>query len=302
MTFGTNSNVLHYRSNGKIRRSLTSISLSFRTRQSAATLLHGQKHPDCLTLFIQDSHLVLELQAGADNDSSKVTVQSRGSVSDGEWHSVELSMDNQTLPSSRWIMALDGSKELSMSETAGRDLDFLKEGADISLGGQSLDTEVKLSGCLGSVEIGGLLLPFHLDLELKVQRPQEEQFVGTKSNTNLQYGCWGANVCVPNPCENEGVCEDLFDLHHCTCLPEWTGEMCQDPTDACVFSPCIFGNCTNLPGGFRCVCEPGYSGEQCELDFDTCQNSNCSAGATCLKGFLSYTCLCPQNMTGLYCG
>lgn len=302
MTFRVESSILHYRSNGKIKRSLSSVSLSFRTRQSAATLLYAQKDSDFLTIFLLDSHLVMELQAGADEDSRKVTVQSQGPISDGEWHTVELSMENQTLLTSRWIMAVDGSKEeLSMSKTAPGDLDFLREGADIFLGGLSLDAGVSLSGCLGPVEIGGLPLPFHLDTELNLPRPQEEQFVRINSNAAPRYGCWGASVCAPNPCKNEGACEDLFDQHHCTCPSEWTGPLCQDPADTCISSPCIYGNCTNLLEGFKCVCELGYSGEQCEVEVDMCENSNCGDGATCLKGFQSYACLCPQNLTGQYC-
>uniref|UniRef100_A0A3Q3KPZ2 Crumbs cell polarity complex component 1 n=1 Tax=Mastacembelus armatus TaxID=205130 RepID=A0A3Q3KPZ2_9TELE len=301
VTFRDESSVLHYRSNEKIKRSLTSVSLSFRTRQSTATLLHAQKDLDYLTVSLQDSHLVMELQAGADKNSPKVTVQSQSPVSNGEWHTVEIIMENQTFPKSRWIMTVDRSmNELSVSDTAAGDLDFLRR-ADIFLGGMSLDAGVELSGCLGSMAIGGLLLPFLLDMELNLPRPQEEQFVRINSNTTLQYGCWGASVCVPNPCLNKGVCEDLFDLHHCTCPSDWTGPQCQDMTDTCVSSPCIYGNCISRPGGFKCLCEWGYSGEQCEVEVDMCENNNCSNGATCLKGFLSYSCLCPQNMTGHYC-
>ncbi|XP_076600147.1 protein crumbs homolog 1-like [Chaetodon auriga] len=302
VTFRGESSILHYRSNGKIKRNLSSVSLSFRTRQSAATILQAQKDSDYLIISLMDSHLVMELQAGTDKDSQKVTVQSQGPVSDGEWHTVELSMEDQTLPTSRWIMAVDGGKdEQSMSKTAGGDLSFLREGADIFLGGLGLDAGVKLSGCLGLVEIGGLPLPFHHDTELKLPRPQEEKFTRINHNAGPRYGCWGASVCAPNPCMNEGVCEDLFDSHHCTCPSEWTGPLCQESTNTCISSPCIYGNCTNLPGGFRCVCELGYSGEQCEVEVDMCENSNCSNGATCLKGFESYTCLCPQNLTGQYC-
>ncbi|XP_042370547.1 protein crumbs homolog 1-like, partial [Plectropomus leopardus] len=302
VTFRVESSILHYRSNGKIKRSLNSVSLSLRTRQSTATLLHAQKDSHYLTVSLLDSHVVLELQSGADKDPLKVTVRSPSLVSDGEWHTVELSMESQTPQTSRWIMTVDGGKkEPGMSKSATGDLDFLQEGADIFLGGLSLDAGVNLSGCLGPVEIGGLALPLHLDTELNLPRPQEEQFVRINSDAAPSYGCWGASVCAPNPCKNEGVCEDLFDLHHCTCPSEWMGPLCQDRTDTCISSPCIYGNCIDLPGGFECLCEPGYSGKQCEVEADMCENSNCSEGSTCLKGLQSYACLCPQNLTGQYC-
>ncbi|XP_051809647.1 protein crumbs homolog 1-like [Acanthochromis polyacanthus] len=295
VTFQLESSVLHFHSNGNIKRSLTSVSFSFRTRQPAATLLYAQKDSDYLIVYLLNSHLVMELH----KDALTVSVQSQGPISDGEWHMVKLSMDNQTL-NSKWMMAVDGGRE-ELSKSSGGDLGFLREGADIFLGGLSLDSGVNLSGCLGPVEIGGLLLPFHLDTELNLPRPQEEQFVRTNSNAAPRFGCWGATVCSPNPCQNEGLCDDLFDLHQCTCSPEWTGPLCKDPADPCISNPCIYGACTNLPGGFKCICEPGYGGEQCEAEVDICENSNCSYGATCLKGLQSYTCLCPQNLTGQYC-
>lgn len=299
VTFRLGSSIPQYRSNGKIKRSLTSVSLSFRSRRLAATLLHAHKDSNYLTVSLLNSHVVMDLQVGGDKDN--VSIQSQTQFSDGKWHTVKLSLETQASTSS-WIMVVDGGKEaISMPKTAVGDLEFLSKEADIFLGGLSLNAGVDLSGCLGPVEIGGLLLPFHPDTELNLPRPQEEQFLRINSNAPLLYGCWGASVCTPNPCRNEGVCEDLFDLHQCTCSSEWTGHLCQDSTDPCISGPCLYGNCVSLPGGYKCACEQGYSGEQCEVEVDMCEKSNCSHGATCLKGFQTYSCLCPQNMTGQYC-
>lgn len=298
VTFRLESGVLPYRSNGRIQRRLHSVSLSFRTRQPNATLLHAHNDSDHLTVSLLDSHLVMELRAGTD----EVTLRSRSPLSDGEWHSVELRLEKQTLHTSSWVMAADGDEEKrSASATSAGELDFLKRGADIFLGGVSLDAGATFSGCLGPVELGGLPLPFHHDTELKLPRPQEETFTLLNSHAAPRRGCWGAIVCAPDPCRNKGVCEDLFDLHRCSCTSEWTGPLCQESTNRCISGPCVHGNCTNLPGGFTCVCEPGHSGERCEVQVDVCEDSRCVNGATCLKGFQSYSCLCPQNLTGQYC-
>ncbi|MED6231961.1 hypothetical protein ATANTOWER_015887 [Ataeniobius toweri] len=298
MTFRLENSILLYHSNRKIKRSLTRVSLSFRTRESAAILLHAHRDSDHITVSLLNSYLVMKLQAGTDKDSLRVTAQSLAPLSDGEWHFVSISKES----TSRWIMAVDGGKEyISVSKAAVGDLNFLRDGADIFLGGLSQESEMTFSGCLGPVEIGGLHLPFHQDTELNLPRPQEEQFVRGNSNNSPRYGCWGASVCAPNPCQNGGACEDLFDQHQCTCRPEWTGSLCQDQTDTCNSHPCVYGTCTNLPKGFKCECEVGFTGEQCEVEVDMCENSSCSYGATCLKGFQSYTCLCPRNMTGHYC-
>ncbi|XP_076000862.1 protein crumbs homolog 1-like [Genypterus blacodes] len=302
VTFRSESGILHFRDNGVINRNLSSVILKLRTRQPDATLLHAQRGLNYLSISLRDSHLHMELQAEVSEDSHMLTLQTVSPISNGVWHTVELSMEDQSLQTSRWIMAVDGGKvEVHMSDFHAGNLDFLRNGTDIFLGGQSLDAGVNFSGCLGPVEIGGLLLPFHGDTELNLPRPQEEQFVRMSENISPHYGCWGADVCAPNPCQNKGVCEDLFDMHHCRCPPDWAGLACQEPADTCASNPCVHGNCTTPSEGYECVCELGYKGRHCEIEVDMCENSHCRNGSTCLRGFHHYTCLCPQNMTGQYC-
>lgn len=289
---------MSYRSSGRIQQRLHTVSLRFRTRQANASLLHAHKDSDGLTVSLLDSHLVIELRAGLD----QVRLRSRTPLSDGEWHGVELRLEEQSLHTSSWVMAADGDEEKSSSsDTTAGGLEFLKGGADIFLGGESAEAGAAFSGCLGPVEIGGIPLPFHRDAELKLPRPQEETFTLLDSPASPRRGCWGASVCDPDPCQNQGVCEDLFDLHRCSCTSEWTGPACQESTNRCISDPCLHGNCSSLAGGFACACEPGHSGQRCELEADVCEDSKCVNGATCLKGFQSYSCLCPQNLTGQFC-
>ncbi|XP_052320244.1 protein crumbs homolog 1-like [Oncorhynchus keta] len=301
-----NDSILSYRGNGKIRHHLSSVLLSVRTRQTNATLLHTKKGSEFITISLQDSHLLLELQAGGGKASPKLTAQSRGLVSDGKWHMVELSMEAPDLQTSRWIMVLDGGRdgveeEHVVSKVASGSLAFLREGVDILLGGLGPEAGGNLNGCLGPVQIGGLPLPYYEDTDLNIPRPQEGQFVRTPSAVTPLYGCRGASVCTPNPCQNQGVCEELFDLSLCRCPPEWMGSQCQNDVDTCAVKPCVHGNCSVLGEGYLCACEPGYGGTRCEKDVDTCENNKCGPEATCLRGLLNYACHCPRNMTGPFC-
>ncbi|XP_067110006.1 protein crumbs homolog 1-like [Osmerus mordax] len=302
VTLRSDQSTLIYRGNGKISRSISSVVLSFRTRQTDSTLMHAERGSEYLTISLQHSRLLLELQVKAGVGSPKLTAQSWGPVSDGEWHMVELFMENPDLQTSRWIMVLDKRREESdVSIVSSGNLDFLRDGVDILLGGLGPETGGHLAGCLGPVEIGGILLPFYGDTDLNLPRPQDEQFVKISGSEPPQYGCLGASVCAPNPCLNQGMCEDLFDQFLCKCSPEWSGPQCQDSTDTCASSPCVHGTCNIRSGGYMCTCEPGYTGARCEADVDMCDDNKCSQGATCLRGRLNYGCLCPQNMTGLLC-
>lgn len=35
------------------------------------------------------------------------------------------------------------------------------------------------------------------------------------------------NFCDPNPCENDGICTEMDDGHHCTCKLGYKGDRCQ---------------------------------------------------------------------------
>ncbi|XP_077066798.1 protein crumbs homolog 1-like isoform X1 [Siphateles boraxobius] len=294
----SDSHIITYRGNGKIKRYLSSISIHFRTRQQNATLLHAERDAQFITISIQDGHVVLELLG--EEQSPYVYIHSLDLVSDGQWHRADFSMDNPALQSSRWRLVLDEHWEKpSISITASEDLDFLREDVDIILGGLGPNSEGNFAGCFGVVEIGGLALPYYSDMEMNLPRPQEEHFLRTSATP--YFGCWGSNVCEPDPCQNGGVCEDLFDLFKCHCPSDWDGQLCELTLDTCASNPCVHGACRGVSAGYECLCDVGYTGRLCEMVVDVCAHHKCSNGGTCLRGLKRYACLCPRNTTGPFC-
>ncbi|KAK2860859.1 hypothetical protein Q7C36_005025 [Tachysurus vachellii] len=290
--------VIVFRGNGKIRRSLHSVALTFRTRRRDATLLHASREINFLTLLIKDGRLDLELRSGT---NFSLRVQSRRvMVNDGHWHSAILSMNVPSAPTSRWSMVLDDRRDqASISSTSSGDLGFLREDTDILLGGWELDIGADFEGCFGYVEIGGLIFPFYAETELSMPRPQEERFL--RLSGMLTLGCWGSDICNPNPCHNRGQCEDHFNRFKCRCPADWHGQFCEVRTDACYSNPCLHGSCVTVYEGYECVCESGYIGHLCENKEDVCMGHKCRNGGTCLRGIKQYACLCPRNTTGALC-
>ncbi len=272
--------------------------MHFRTRQQNATLLHAERNSQFITISIHDGHIVLELQGG--KQTSYVYIHSLDLVNDGHWHRADFSMDSPVLQSSRWRIVLDEHWEKpSVSFTASGDLDFLREDVDIILGGLGPSSEGNFAGCLGLVEIGGLALPYYSDMEMNQPRPQKERFLRTSGTP--YFGCWGSNVCEPDPCKNGGVCEDLFDLFKCHCPSDWAGQRCEFSVDDCASNPCVHGACRAISAGYECSCDAGYTGRRCETVVDVCAHNKCSNGGTCLRGLKRYSCLCPRNTTGPFC-
>ncbi|XP_030640189.1 protein crumbs homolog 1 [Chanos chanos] len=289
--------MVSYRGNGYISRNLSKISFTIRTRRPNAAVLHAEKGLDFVTVSVQEGLLHLEMQSGT--ASAPLKLHSQRFIADGEWHSVELFMSKAWASTSTWTMSLDGMEPVISEEDSGN-LDFLREGADIFLGGLGPEAGWNLIGCLGTVEIGGIALPYYSNSEVKLPRTQVEQFLRMSPGL-VQSGCRGADVCRPDPCLNLGECYDLFNAFNCTCPSGLAGPRCELTSDTCASNPCIHGNCTSVTLAYECVCEVGYTGTNCEVEVDTCHNHKCVNGGTCLRGINQYSCLCAENFTGPYC-
>ncbi|XP_059196299.1 protein crumbs homolog 1 [Centropristis striata] len=309
-TFLNDSTVLTYQGNGQISRNLTNLSLNLRTRKRNMAILHAEKDSASLILSIQGGFLFMELvspmgdgreEEEGERSVSTISLSSRTSVSDGEWHSVHLFMAAPWAQSSRWTLVLDDEvEEASTSRSQGGNLNFLRQGVDIFVGGLARDVGWAMVGCLGTVEVGGIALPYFSSSDVNLPRLQEEQFIQTSLQPPV-LDCSGSPVCEPNPCLNEGECQDLFNTYNCSCAAGWAGRRCGFFTDTCASSPCAHGNCSVNGLSYECTCEAGYAGVDCDEEVDMCENHLCAHGGTCLHGPDRYACLCPENYTGPLC-
>uniref|UniRef100_A0AAV2KU01 Uncharacterized protein n=1 Tax=Knipowitschia caucasica TaxID=637954 RepID=A0AAV2KU01_KNICA len=314
-TFLNDSTVLTFRGNGQILRNLTSLSLDLRTRKRNAAVLHAEHASSFITLSLQEGHLVLELQSDGEEEEqeeqeeeeeeerkvSTVSISSRTVVSDGEWHHVHLFMATPWTQTSRWTLVLDQEVEAaSTSRTRAGNLDFLRQGVDIFLGGLAPEAGWALAGCLSTVELGGIALSYFTSADVNLPRLQPDQFSLVSSGAPL-LGCSGALVCEPSPCLNGGLCQDLFNWFNCSCVGGWAGRRCDLYINACASQPCRHGNCSGRGLQYQCECEVGFSGQDCDLEVDPCEKHLCANGATCLQGPKGYSCLCPDNYTGPLC-
>ncbi|XP_014470812.1 PREDICTED: protein eyes shut-like [Dinoponera quadriceps] len=73
-------------------------------------------------------------------------------------------------------------------------------------------------------------------------------------------------LCLSNPCQNFGACEESDGRIRCRCIAGYTGPLCEH--SACNDNPCSMGaTCVSSPGtGFICVCPLGSHGLFCEED------------------------------------
>ncbi|XP_078282273.1 LOW QUALITY PROTEIN: protein crumbs homolog 2a [Rhinoraja longicauda] len=280
------NNPIVYIDNELITRDLGSISVNFKTRDTAAGLLQVNHGAESFWLGLHNSQLEFRLSSG--NSVEGLTLASTIDISDGQWHSVLVTMESPSKASSRWIMVMDRKCNVTSTVAAGN-INFLKDNATLILGNN-------YTGCLGVARIGGIYLPYMKHKALA----KTGQFT-LVSGSPARTGCFGREVCAPNPCLNEGRCEDLFDLSRCQCAAGWEGARCELGVDNCASTPCVRGNCTNSPQGYRCDCEPGYTGLDCDSDVDDCADHQCKNNGSCIDGLNYYHCKCPSQFTGRYC-
>ncbi|XP_032229293.2 uncharacterized protein LOC5505030 [Nematostella vectensis] len=139
--------------------------------------------------------------------------------------------------------------------------------------------------------------------------------------------------CIPNPCENGGICRPGHGgkVFECSCPSGFDGMRCEVTKSACKARPCLNGgicvdltndNGTLLDGviflntsDFRCVCPKGYAGINCDklVLRNPCHNHPCVNGGTCfddtnsqglslkLLNALDYRCFCEINFSGKNC-
>ncbi|XP_022095362.1 uncharacterized protein LOC110981781 [Acanthaster planci] len=113
--------------------------------------------------------------------------------------------------------------------------------------------------------------------------------------------------CAPvNPCLNSGTCIDGVNTYSCSCLPGYTGTLCEINIDECASRPCLNGGtCTDQINGYRCTCLAQYTGDQCQTRiFTPCQPNPCLNSGTCNVISVTqnvFTCSCLQGYTGSIC-
>ncbi|KAF1591897.1 hypothetical protein FQV11_0013120, partial [Eudyptes moseleyi] len=277
---------IEFTTNTSVIRTLSSLHVDFRTRDEDAVLLRAVEEVDSLQIAIKNSSLLVDIRSG--NSIEGVSFLSQKPVTDGAWHTISVSMEEPSALSSRWLVRLDGSVNMTLQGNAGN-LDFLKNNALIVLA-------ENFTGCLGQVKIGGIYLPFTAQLSY----PQPEQFQQFSRRT-IQLGCTGADVCASSPCLNAGTCEDLFNSFSCACSAGWGGLLCESNLDDCQSSPCVHGDCVDAVADFQCECFRGYIGKKCDINVDDCVRHQCLNGATCIDGVYGYSCKCPPQYSGPRC-
>lgn len=76
--------------------------------------------------------------------------------------------------------------------------------------------------------------------------------------------------CLPNPCQNNGVCFPNGQTYFCQCTSQYTGNQCTT-YNPCSSNPCLNGgSCSAINSNtFQCNCQINFNGLRCEFSLLT---------------------------------
>nr|KAF6482134.1 slit guidance ligand 3 [Molossus molossus] len=268
-------------------RPQANISLQVATDKDNGILLYkGDNDPLALELYQGHVRLVYDSLS-----SPPTTVYSVETVNDGQFHSVELVMLNQTLnlvvdkgaPKSLGKLQKQPAVGINSPLYLGgiptsTGLSALRQSADRPLGG--------FHGCIHEVRINNELQDF------KALPPQ---------SLGVSPGCKSCSVC------KHGLCRALEkDSVVCECHPGWTGPLCdQEALDPCLgHSSCDHGRCVTAGTSYVCQCAEGYGGAMCDHKNDSanaCSAFKCHHGQCHVSEQGEPYCRCQPGFTGEHC-
>uniref|UniRef100_A0A8C4ECW7 Sushi, von Willebrand factor type A, EGF and pentraxin domain containing 1 n=1 Tax=Dicentrarchus labrax TaxID=13489 RepID=A0A8C4ECW7_DICLA len=113
--------------------------------------------------------------------------------------------------------------------------------------------------------------------------------------------------CFLNPCQNKGTCEEVGAGYVCTCMPGFTGFLCEAEVNECISFPCLNeGVCVDEVNKlllWKCSHFPSRlsTGSRCELEINECLSNPCLNGGVCEDLTGGYTCNCAVGFSGDSC-
>ncbi|XP_033468315.1 factor VII-activating protease-like [Epinephelus lanceolatus] len=112
-----------------------------------------------------------------------------------------------------------------------------------------------------------------------------------------------AGKCHPNPCLNNGVCEEKGKKKFkCDCPKPFKGQKCQRGPRYCKRGRCGRGECVliSTPPFYECKCKAPFQPPRCR-HFALCEPNPCRNGGQCVVEGNDFDCQCPPGYRGRFC-
>uniref|UniRef100_A0A8D0L6P3 Slit guidance ligand 3 n=1 Tax=Sphenodon punctatus TaxID=8508 RepID=A0A8D0L6P3_SPHPU len=260
-------------------RSQANISLQVATDKDNGILLYkGDNDPLALELYQGHVRLIYD------------TLTSVETVNDGQFHSVELVLLNQTLN-----LVVDKGAPKSLGKLQKQPMGSLN--SPLYIGG------IPTSSGLSSLRQGTERMPsgFHGCIhDVRINNELQDFKDIPQQSLGVLPGCKSCNIC------KHGICRSIEKTSViCECHPGWTGPLCdQEIGDPCLTNKCLHGKCVAANFAYACKCLEGYAGMYCDKKNDSsnlCRNMKCNHGQCKISENGEPYCECDPNYSGESC-
>ncbi|XP_058882038.1 hyaluronan-binding protein 2-like isoform X2 [Acipenser ruthenus] len=169
---------------------------------------------------------------------------------------------------------------------------------------------VRLALCITLLHLSSsfAVLPVVKDTVDEADYDAEESDYGpadTSTVLDWLYDLVGTEVgCDPNPCQNNGVCEERRGRYKCHCPEPFSGRNCHKVNAACKKAKCGKGECviTSTPPYYHCKCRYPFQPPHCKKPVAVCQPNPCQNGGRCSKDKKNtFSCACQSPFRGEFC-
>ncbi|XP_062437636.1 protein crumbs homolog 1 [Rhea pennata] len=258
------------------KESFYNINLSFQTVQPTAFLFYRGEKNTFVKLELRNGYLHLSIQV---NNQSQALLHISHNVSDGEWHSVEVTLaravtlnlhDSSCVEScvNKTSAMIDNDHVmLAFQSTFLGGLPVGNISSNSLLNIYNMHSAPSFVGCLQDIEI-----------DLHIITPED---VSPESSLNVKTGCTKKDWCENHPCQNRGRCINLWLSYHCDCYRPYTGPGCSTEY---------------IPGRFGSEDSSGYA----TFSVDATQNENVNISMFVRTRKSSGLLLALRNSTCLY--
>ncbi|XP_026710114.1 protein crumbs homolog 1 isoform X2 [Athene cunicularia] len=252
------------------------IILKFQTVQPTALLFYRGEKNTFAKLELLNGYLHLSVQV---NNQPQALLHISHNVSDGEWHSVEVTLaravtlnllDSSCVESclnKTSVMIDHDHVMLAFQSTFLGGLPVGNISSNSLLNVYNIHSAPSFVGCLQDIEI-----------DLNVITPEN---VSPESSLNVRTGCTKEDWCETHPCQNRGRCTNLWLSYHCDCYRPYTGPSCTTEY---------------IPGRFGSEDSSGYAA----FSVDATQNENLNISMFVRTRKSSGLLLALRNSTYLY--
>ena len=202
------------------------ITLSFRTDQTAGTLLQRHIEDLLLTVELMEGQLRHTMQRAQEPGEVLQEVVVEGMVADGRWHKLEALLQGGMLGLT--LDCVEGdcpSTETTAQSPAGSSSSELGSGypepnvvpQSLFIGGTRGDGATHFIGCIQDFHVESKLVVPGVGLAAKAEQ------------VNVTMGCSDRDKCDDGPCQNRGRCiSQGWMRYSCECHRPYEGDHCQE--------------------------------------------------------------------------